>query len=181
MNFIKIGFILACLACLQACSALRLTPYTQYDGLNKATISFMPASGAATYKEAKHCKVRLALNDENYIPMVRNSIQPNVVFPFGLWFQKAETVCRVFGFFVPQENRNYFLESEFVGNQCEHKFYELVGGKKVMVPIKVSIEAKSAMTENSEFCNSENITNYPDGEFSTPLIQSSNVVIPIIL
>jgi hypothetical protein len=178
LNFIKISFIFAC---LQGCSALQLTPYTQYDGLNKATISFEPITGAVTYKEAKHCKVRLALNDERKRPLVRSSIQPNVVFPFWASYQPAKSACSFFGFFVPQENRNYFLETEFVGNQCKHQFYELIGSRKVKTPIDVSIEEKAAMTENSEFCNSDNTTNYTDGEFSTPLIRVYQTEIPIIL
>lgn len=187
MNFIKISFIFTCFACLQGCGALRLSPYTQYEGLDKSTISFMPVedthygSGAITFKEAKNCTGRLMLQDASRNSLVRNYIKPNLVFSFQRNIMRKGELCSFFGFFIPHANRDYFLESEFIGNHCNHMLYELIDNKKVMLPIKVSTEEEYIMTENSSFCNSDNITNYINGEFSIPLTQPQQLEIPIVL
>lgn len=180
MSFIKIIFVFTCLVSLQGCSALRLSPYTQYDGLDKATIRFMP-SGGITFKEAKNCTGRLMLQDANRNPIVKNYIKPDLEFSFQRSYVLEGERCNFFGFFTPQTNRDYVLESEFVGGQCRNMFYEVINDKKVMLPIKVSTEEEYIMTENSSFCNSDNITTYENGEFSIPLIRWQPLDIPIIL
>lgn len=183
MNLVKISVIIVFFACLQACSALRLSPYTQYDGMNKSTITFMP-SGAITFKEAKNCTGRLMLQDAKRNPIAKNYIKPDLEFAFQRSTVQEGKHCSFFGFFTPQKDRDSVLESEFEGGYCKHMFYEVVNDKKVMLPIKVSTEHEHMFfTENSSFCNSDNITIYENGEFSIPLTkwQPQPLEIPIIL
>ncbi len=185
MNLTKISIIFICLTCLQACSALRLSPYTQYEGMNKSTITFEPI-GALTFKEAKNCTGRLLLTDANRNPITKNYIEPDLEFSFQRITEnvKERTHCSFFGFFTPEPNRDYVFESEIQDGYCRNKFYEVVNDKKVMLPIKVSLEhVPMIMTENSSFCNSDNTTNYENGEFSLPLIPytPAQTTVPIIL
>ncbi|GAA6137124.1 hypothetical protein NBRC116583_08710 [Arenicella sp. 4NH20-0111] len=151
--------------------------------MNKSTITFLP-SGAITFKDAKNCTGRLMLQDANRNPIARNYIRPNLEFAFQRSTVQEGKQCSFFGFFTPQENRDYFFESDFEGGYCRHKFYEIINDKKVMLPIKVSLEHEHMIyTENSPFCNSDNTTLYENGEFSIPLInwQPQPLEIPIIL